>query len=48
MCSYKEINEWFKWENTPVKDRKLQSVEKNLMITQKYVVATKHLIQPLL
>ena len=28
MCSYKEINEWFKWKNTPVKDRKLQSVEK--------------------
>ena len=27
MCSYKEINEWFKWKNTPVKDRKLQSVE---------------------
>ena len=32
MCSYKEINEWFKWKNTPVKDRKLQSVEEKFMV----------------
>ena len=27
MCSNKEINEWFKWKNTPAKDRNPQSVE---------------------
>ena len=27
MCSYKEINEWFEWKNTPLKGGKPQSVE---------------------
>lgn len=27
MCSNKEINEWFKWKNTPAKDRNPKSVE---------------------
>ena len=48
MCSYKEINEWFKWKNTPVKDRKLQSVEKKFNDYTKICGATKHLILPLL